>query len=419
MRNLCDIFITENRRMLMDKEKIQDVAKEINKELEAAEKLEKTSKILSQDEIDKLLVAIQTGDDDYIPVERTRKIKIYDFMRPDVFSKQELRDISCISVNIARALKKFITSEYDIPVNVHVCSVDQLTCEEFVRAMPTPAPCCSFEWVEGRGLFEMDPAVFYLCFLGATSVKKNRDPNGLEKQIFEQFLYAPIMKIVYSEFSKAAQKEFSEMTNHKYDPNIQFTSSSLSPFEMGVSICFYLKVGKNEGTMNLFFNADCIKSFRNTKFFSADEDNSFVPIARRAPNTIVEIGRFRLEDNAPFKEKMIFETDNLAGSSLDVYKDGKYVGSGEALVIDNENAAVHITTKSEEIEEKIDDGFYNTKVIFGSRITDDDCKFDEGTILELDEYIADSVRIEKDGKTIGWGEVVVMDESFAVKVTKV
>ena len=29
------------------------------------------------------------------------------------------------------------------------------------------------------------------------------------------------------------------------------------------------------------------------------------------------------------------------------------------------------------------------------------------------------VRIEKDGKTIGWGEVVIRDESFAVKVTKV
>ena len=116
---------------------------------------------------------------------------------------------------------------------------------------------------------------------------------------------------------------------------------------------------------------------------------------------------------------MIFETDNLAGSSLDVYKEGKYVGSGEALVIDNENAAVRIVTNPEGLEQKINDGFYNTKVIFGSRITDDDCKFDEGCILELDEYIADPVRIEKDGKPIGWGEVVVMDESFAVKVTKV
>ena len=226
------------------------------------------------------------------------------------------------------------------------------------------------------------------------------------------------MKTVYSEFSKVALKEFPEMTNHKYDPNIQFTSSVFSPTEMGVSICFSVKVEKNEGTMNLFFNADCIKSLRNTAFFSDMVNNDYVPLVPRKPNTIVEIGRFRLEDNAQFKEKMIFETDNLAWNPLDIYKDGKYVGSGEAVVIDN-NSAVRITTKPEEIKEIIDDGFYNTKVIFGGRITDDDCKFDEGTILELDEYISDTIRIEKDGITIGWGELVVMDESFAVKVTKV
>lgn len=394
----------------MDREELQKKAKE----LAAQHK----SNVLDQGQIDELLKAIEAVEDDFSSVRDCRKIKIYDFKRPDVFSKRELRDISSISENIARALKKFITSEYDIAVNVHVMSVDQLTCEEFVRSMITPAPCCSFEWLEGCGLFEMDPAVFYLCFLGATLVKKNRDPNGLEKQIFEQFLYAPIMKTVYSEFSKAAQKELAEMTNHKYDPNIQFSLNALSPTEMGVSICFSVKVGKNEGTINFFFNADCIKSLRDTAFFSDNVNINYVPLVPRKPNTIVEIGRFRLEDNAQFKEKMIFETDNLAGNPLNIYKDGKYVGSGEAVVIDN-NSAVRITTKPEEIDEKIDDGFYNTKVIFGSRITDDDFKFDEGIILKLSENIANPIRIEKDGKTIGWGELVVMDESFAVKVTKV
>ena len=395
----------------MDREELQKKAKE----LAAQHK----SNVLDQGQIDELLKAIEAGDEDFSPVRDCCKIKIYDFKRPDKFSKYELRDISCISENIARALKKLFASEYDIAVNVHVCSVDQITCEEFVRSMITPAPCCSFDWLDGHGLFEIDPAVFYLCFLDATSVKKNRDPNGLEKQIFEQFLYAPIMKSVYSEFSKAAQKELAEMTNHKYDPNIQFSLNALSPTEMGVSICFSVKVGKNEGTMNFFFNADCIKSLRNTAFFSDNVNINYVPLVPRTPNTIVEIGRFRLEDNTPFKENMIYETDNLAGDELDIYKDDKYVGSGEAVVIDNDISAVRVVTKRDEIEEKIDDGFYNTKVIFGSRITDDNFNFDEGIILELSENISDPVRIEKEGITIGWGELVVMDESFAVKITKV
>lgn len=375
------------------------------------------SEVLAQDEIDKLLVAINAGEDD-CNLRDNRKIKIYDFKRPDVFSKQEIRDISCIAENIARAFARFLTSEYDISGIVHVESVDQLTFEEDIRAMPTTSPCCSFEWLEGRGLFEMDPGTFYNCLLNVTSVKKCLYLNGLEQRIFEQFLYAPIMKTVYSEFSKAAQKELPEMTNHKYVPDIHFSSSSYNPSEMGVLVTFTVKVLKNEGMMNLFLNADCIKSLRKASFFSDNSESNFVPLAHRAPNTIVEVGRFRLEDGALFKEKMIFETDRLAGGPLDVYKNGKYVASGEAVVIDN-NSAVRITTKSYEIEEKVDDGFYNTKVIFGSCITDENFKFDESYILQLDENICDPLRIEKDGKTIGWGELVVVDESFALKVTQV
>ena len=45
------------------------------------------NEVLSQDEIDQLLQAISSGEteanDDFKPVNDTRKIKIYDFKRPD------------------------------------------------------------------------------------------------------------------------------------------------------------------------------------------------------------------------------------------------------------------------------------------------------------------------------------------------
>ena len=52
------------------------------------------NEILSQDEIDQLLSAISSGQsdvDEYKPVSDTRKIKIYDFKRPDKFSKEQIR----------------------------------------------------------------------------------------------------------------------------------------------------------------------------------------------------------------------------------------------------------------------------------------------------------------------------------------
>ena len=52
------------------------------------------NEVLSQDEIDQLLSAINSGDsdvDDFKPVNSARKIKIYDFKRPDKFSKETLK----------------------------------------------------------------------------------------------------------------------------------------------------------------------------------------------------------------------------------------------------------------------------------------------------------------------------------------
>ncbi|MBO7135675.1 MAG: flagellar motor switch protein FliM, partial [Spirochaetaceae bacterium] len=55
------------------------------------------NEVLSQDEIDQLLTAISSGEteqEDFRPVSDTRKIKIYDFKRPDKFSKEQIRTVS-------------------------------------------------------------------------------------------------------------------------------------------------------------------------------------------------------------------------------------------------------------------------------------------------------------------------------------
>lgn len=408
----------ENRKSAAEKIAGSLSDKQIDLLLDEIATGKKHSEVLSQDQIDELLKSIESDENDFTPIRKTRKIKIYDFKRPDVFSKQELRDISVVSETIARAIKRFLNSEYDINANVHIMSVDQLTYEEFARAMPIPSPCITFDWAEGAGVLQMDPGTFFGCILNS-KLKKNHDPNGLEQQIFAQFLYKPFMEIVSDEFSTASGKELPDITNQKYDSNFFISNTSISRTEMGVDITFIMKNGKDEGAFNLFFNADFFKSLRKTNFFSTSNGPDYVPLAHRLPNTIVEIGRFRLEDGDELKENKIYETDNLAGDELDIYKDDKYVGSGEAVVIDNDISAIRVVTKQDEIEERIDDGFYNIKVVFGSRIVKDDYKFDEGCILELTECVNEPLKIIKANEVIGYGEIVILDESFAIKVTKV
>ena len=101
------------------------------------------NEVLSQDEIDQLLTAISTGDIESEEVSQAtdqRKIKIYDFKRPDKFSKEQIRTVSIMHETFARLTTTALSAQLRSMVHVHVASVDQLTYEEFIRSIPNPLP---------------------------------------------------------------------------------------------------------------------------------------------------------------------------------------------------------------------------------------------------------------------------------------
>ena len=44
-------------------------------------------------------------------------------------------------------------------------------------------------------------------------------------------------------------------------------------------------------------------------------------------------------------------------------------------------------------------------------------RINEGTIIELESYAGEPVQLRASGKTIAYGEVVVIDEKFGIRVT--
>jgi len=67
-----------------------------------------------------------------------KKIKIYDFKRPDKFSKDQMRTVSIMHETFARLTTTSLSAQLRSLVHVHVASVDQLTYEEFIRSIPNP-----------------------------------------------------------------------------------------------------------------------------------------------------------------------------------------------------------------------------------------------------------------------------------------
>ncbi|MEM0950562.1 MAG: flagellar motor switch protein FliM [Cyanobacteria bacterium P01_H01_bin.74] len=125
--------------------------------------------MLSQDEIDNLLSSIggnAAPEKEKKPVASkslvdeeppqpvsisnitNRNYKLYNFKRPDKFSKDHLRALQSIYENFSRQFAIQMTNYLRMQTEIDIVSVDQLTYDEFVRSMPNPMTV---------GILEMDP----------------------------------------------------------------------------------------------------------------------------------------------------------------------------------------------------------------------------------------------------------------------
>lgn len=113
--------------------------------------------ILSQTEIDKLLASL-SGDatpappssqalsgnnalkmsngNNERPKEDKKGYKLYNFRRPDKFSKEHLRALQDMHKEFSRQLSLLLSTYLRMSVEMEVISVDQLTYDEFIRSMP-------------------------------------------------------------------------------------------------------------------------------------------------------------------------------------------------------------------------------------------------------------------------------------------
>jgi flagellar motor switch protein FliM len=124
------------------------------------------TEILSQDEIDTLLNAMSTGDISTDTIKETKvqkKVKIYDFRRPDKFSKDQIRTLQMMHETFARLTTTSLSAQLRTLVSVHVASVDQLTYEEFIRSIPNPTALAvvNMDPLKGSAVLEIDPSVTF------------------------------------------------------------------------------------------------------------------------------------------------------------------------------------------------------------------------------------------------------------------
>lgn len=240
------------------------------------------SDILSQAEIDSLLSALQSGEVDAETIreeEESRKIRNYDFRRPDKFSKDQLNTIEVIYGNFCRIFATVLSGTLRNRVIAHVASVDQVTYEEFVRSIPNPTILNIFSLppLEGKAILEINPIIGFSIidrlFGGpGLSTVKGRQLTEIEKSVVERISE----KILYL-FKEAWSSLLDlEAILETIEINPQF-SQIMSPQEMVVIITINTQIGEIEGFVNICIPClmlEPISSKLNTKFWFTSSERS-------------------------------------------------------------------------------------------------------------------------------------------------
>jgi flagellar motor switch protein FliM len=214
------------------------------------------TEILSQDEIDALLTAISTGEVDTADLSTTgeqRKVKIYDFKRPDKFSKDQIRTLQMMHETFARLTTTALSAQLRALVSVHVASVDQLTYEEFIRSIPNPTTLAviNMDPLKGSSILEIDPSITFTIidklFGGAgESIKLSRELTDIELSVMEGIVVRILgnLREAWSNVIDLRPRMGTLETNPQF-------AQIVPPNDMVVLITLETKVGEVEGMTNL------------------------------------------------------------------------------------------------------------------------------------------------------------------------
>jgi flagellar motor switch protein FliM len=212
--------------------------------------------VLSQAEIDELLSNISSGAvsaEEIQSEERQRKVKIYDFKRPDKFSKDQIRTLSMIHENFARLFNTYLSAQLRTMVHIDVASVDQLTYEEFIRSLPNPSVIGVFQMspLKGNAILELNPNIVFAIIerlfggLGTPMAK----PRALTD--IEQAIVTRVINKALESFQEAWKQVVSiEPRMDVIETNPQFTQI-VPPNDMVVIITLQAKIGQAEGLLNI------------------------------------------------------------------------------------------------------------------------------------------------------------------------
>ena len=212
--------------------------------------------VLSQSEIDKLLAQFASGEADAETMqkeENTKKVKTYDFKRPDKFSKDQIRTLNMLHDNFARLFNTYLSTYLRALVSVEVASVEQLTYQEFIQSLSNPSVIgiLTVPPLKGNVIMEMNTGI---AFSIIDRVFGGQGDNTIKPRVLTEIEEAVIRRIFDKAMGHLREAWFNVV---QFNPKMEAIESNpqfaqiVPPSDMVVIITIQTKIGSVEGFMNI------------------------------------------------------------------------------------------------------------------------------------------------------------------------
>ena len=230
--------------------------------------------VLSQNEIDSLLNALNNGELDAEEIKDSgeKQVKDYDFARPAKFSKEHLRTMEIIFEHYGRLLSTNLPGYLRKNIQVEVMNSEAVTYSEFSNALSNPVllSVVNFDPMPGSIIIELATNLGYAMvdrMLGGLGepLDRSREFSEIELLIIERIMNACINLL------REPWKNVADIHPRleRIETNSQF-AQFISPSEMIAIITINIKVGDVEGLMNIclpYMTLEDVMDRLNTKYW--------------------------------------------------------------------------------------------------------------------------------------------------------
>ena len=221
-------------------------------------------RVLSQEEIDALLISAADHDRAGVPrkEERPQPVVNYNFRRPDRVTKDQMRSLHFLHDRFARNVSTSMSAYLRVVTEVTILSVEQFTYSEFLMSLsdPTAFYAVSMRPLEGVAALELNPAVAFTMIdrmLGGSGrgVMVNRALTEIEQNVTDG-LVKLVLENLTETWRGVVDVQF-RISGRDTRPQMLQVAA---PNEVVLLLSFEIRIAETRGVLNVCIPASSIEA---------------------------------------------------------------------------------------------------------------------------------------------------------------